>query len=77
MGDLVNTAPGEGDWQQVLAVYATSADVADESDMKALVESLAGRYVVVYLAEPASAGGIYSTFFAQGKGRDHYNFTRH
>jgi hypothetical protein len=28
---------------------------------------VAGRYVVVYLAEPASAGGVYSTFFAQGK----------
>jgi hypothetical protein len=28
---------------------------------------VAGRYVVLYLAGPAEAGGVYSRFFAQGK----------
>jgi hypothetical protein len=31
------------------------------------LHGIAGRFVVMYLEEPAQAGGIYSTFFAQGK----------
>jgi hypothetical protein len=64
VGDLVNTAPGEGDWQQVLAVYRSPSDVAPDNDVKRLVDSLGGRYVVVRLTDLVPVdGGIY---FAAG-----------
>jgi hypothetical protein len=64
VGDLVNTSPGEGDWQQVLAVYRSPTDVAPDSDMRRLVDSLHGRYVVVQLTDLLPVdGGIY---FAAG-----------
>jgi hypothetical protein len=58
-GDLVNTTPGDDDWQQVLSVHTSSADTS-EPHMRALVESLGGRYVVVRLTDLAPVdGGIY------------------
>jgi hypothetical protein len=54
-GDLINTSPGgDDDWQEVLAVYAspTRLDGAD-AEIRTLVKSLAGRYVVVQLTDIA------------------------
>lgn len=60
VGDLVNTAPGEGDWQQVTGVYRSAADTAPTNDLKRLVDSLGGRYVVVQLTDLVPVdGGIY------------------
>ena len=64
VGDLVNTAPGEGDWQQVIGVYRSAADSAPAGELSRLVESLGGRYVVVQLTDLVPVdGGIY---FAAG-----------
>jgi hypothetical protein len=58
-GDLVNTTPGEDDWQQVLGVFRREAD-AKSDEIKALVKSLGGRYVVVQLTDLAPVdGGVY------------------
>lgn len=61
VGDLVNTSPGEGDWQQVTAVYRSTADASSAStDLRSLVASLGGRYVVVQLTDLLPVdGGIY------------------
>jgi hypothetical protein len=61
VGDLVNTSPGEGDWQQVTGVYRSAADTGGAStDLRALVDSLGGRYVVVQLTDLLPVdGGIY------------------
>jgi hypothetical protein len=61
VGDLVNTSPGEGDWQQVTAVYRSAADAGSAAvDLKTLVDSLGGRYVVVQLTDLLPVdGGIY------------------
>ncbi len=61
VGDLVNTSPGEGDWQQVTGVYRSAADAGSAAaDLKTLVESLGGRYVVVQLTDLLPVdGGIY------------------
>lgn len=60
VGDLVNTSPGEGDWQQVLAVYRSPADATPDADLKGLVDSLEGRYVVVRLTDVMPVdGGVY------------------
>jgi hypothetical protein len=62
VGDLVNTSPGEGDWQQVTGVYRSPADSAPSDDLKELVASLDGRYVVVRLTDIMPVdGGIYFT----------------
>ncbi|MGH8862446.1 MAG: hypothetical protein ACRDVG_14655 [Jatrophihabitantaceae bacterium] len=60
-GDLVNTSPGEGDWQQVTGVYRSPADTSSAgTDLKALVAALGGRYVVVQLTDLLPVdGGIY------------------
>ena len=64
VGDLVNTSPGEGDWQQVLGVYRTAADSPPSGELRSLVEKLGGRYVVVTLTDLVPVdGGIY---FADG-----------
>lgn len=75
VGDLVNTSPGEDDWQQVLGVYRSPAD-ATESEVRDLVGSLDGRYVVVQLTDLAPvdsgvyfAGGLAMTY-ATGDGAD-------
>ncbi len=54
-GDLVNTSPGaDDDWQQVLAVYASTGQLATATaDVRTLVKSLGGRYVVVELTDIA------------------------
>ena len=58
-GDLVNTSPGEDDWQEVLAVHTASAGIGDQA-LKSLVESVAGRYVVVRLTDLAPLdSGVY------------------
>ena len=60
VGDLVNTSPGEGDWQQVLAVMRSPSDEAPTGELRSLVRTLGGRYVVVQLTDLAPVdGGIY------------------
>ena len=63
-GDLVNTSPGgDDDWQQVLGVYASPAGTSGvASEVKSLVDSLDGRYVVVELTDlaPVDANIYYS-----------------
>jgi hypothetical protein len=62
VGDLVNTSPGEGDWQQVTGVYRSASDAAPSDDLKELVAALGGRYVVVRLTDIMPVdGGIYFT----------------
>ncbi|MFN2517524.1 MAG: hypothetical protein ABR604_00565 [Jatrophihabitantaceae bacterium] len=62
-GDLVNTSPGEDDWQQVLGVY-TKAGQAKSDEVRTLVDSLGGRYVAVQLTDIAPVdSGVY---FADG-----------
>lgn len=69
VGDLVNTSPGEDDYQEVLGVYRSPTDhrgAAPDNNVRELVESLHGRYVVVQLTDIAPVdGGVY---FAAGQG---------
>jgi hypothetical protein len=58
-GDLVNTTPGEDDWQEVVGVYQAPDD-AKSTQIRSLVSSLGGRYVVVQLTDLAPVdGGVY------------------
>jgi len=59
-GDLVNTSPGgEEDWQRVVGVYCKAAD-AKSTEVRTLVESLGGRYVVVQMTDLAPVdGGVF------------------
>jgi hypothetical protein len=63
-GDLVNTSPGaDDDWQQVLGVYASPSGLSGVTgEVRSLVESLAGRYVVVELTDlaPVDSNIYYS-----------------
>ena len=52
-GDLVNLAPGEDDWQEVLAVH-TSGKTASDPATKTFLNSLNGNYVYVELTDLAS-----------------------
>ena len=54
-GDLVNTSPGgDDDWQAVVGVYVRPADTpAEREDIRDLLASLAGRYVLVELTDIA------------------------
>jgi hypothetical protein len=61
-GDLVNTAPGEDDWQEVLSVHTTPAGAGGE--LQALVEAVEGRYVVVELTDLSPVDS--SVFFVDG-----------
>jgi hypothetical protein len=64
-GDLVNTSPGEDDWQEVVGVYRTTGD-AKSTEIRTLVESLGGRYVVVQMTDLAPVdGGVF--FDSDGK----------
>lgn len=67
VGDLVNTSPGgDDDWQQVLAVYASPSTLHDApTDVRTLVKSLAGRYVVVQLTDIAPVDS--NVYFAEGQ----------
>jgi hypothetical protein len=58
-GDLVNTTPGEDDWQEVVGVYKTALE-AKSDEIRTLVASLDGRYVVVQLTDLAPVdGGVF------------------
>lgn len=58
-GDLVNTTPGEDDWQEVVGVFVQESD-ARSDEIRGLVASLGGRYVVVQLTDLAPVdGGVY------------------
>ncbi len=58
-GDLVNTTPGEDDWQEVVGVFQSAGD-ASSSEIRGLIGSLGGRYVVVQLTDLAPVdGGVY------------------
>ena len=73
IGDLVNTSPGEGDWQQVTGVYRSPADaVTAGTELKGLVDSLGGRYVVVQLTDllPVDGGIYFSAGTAMVAGED-------
>ena len=50
-GDLVNLSPGEDDWQEVLGVYLAPDEAVGNADLRSLVETLGGRYVVVELTD--------------------------
>ena len=64
-GDLVNTSPGEDDWQEVVGVFRQSTD-AKSPEIRSLVDSLGGRYVVVQLTDLAPVdGGVF--FDSDGK----------
>jgi hypothetical protein len=59
LGDLVNTSPGEDDWQEVVGVFREPGD-AKSNEVRNLVKSVAGRYVVVQLTDLAPVdGGVY------------------
>lgn len=64
-GDLVNTSPGEDDWQEVVGVFRDAGD-ARSNEIGGLVRSLAGRYVVVQMTDLAPVdGGVF--FDSDGK----------
>ncbi len=64
-GDLVNLSPGEDDWQQVLSVYTSPADVTgSDEDLRELVTALDKRYVVVELTDLAPVDN--NVYFADG-----------
>lgn len=73
-GDLVNTSPGEDDWQQVTGVFRTSSDSCDAADggIRTLVESLGGRYVVVQMTDlaPVDSGVYFAAGMAMTYGTD-------
>jgi hypothetical protein len=59
VGDLVNTNPGDDDWQQVVGVFLKAAD-AKSTEIKTLATSLGGRYVIVQLTDLAPVdSGVY------------------
>jgi hypothetical protein len=61
VGDVVDT--GDQDWQQVIGVYRSPADTAEDR-LRKVVQSLDGRYVLAQLTDidPVD-GGVY---FAAG-----------
>jgi len=64
-GDLVNTSPGEDDWQEVVGVFRDASN-ARSDEIRALTKSLGGRYVVVQMTDLAPVdGGVF--FDADGK----------
>jgi hypothetical protein len=70
-GDLVNTSPGEDDWQQVLGVYIKPAD-AKSDEVRGLVTVLDERYVAVQLTDiaPVDSGVYFSEGLAMMYGVD-------
>ncbi len=59
LGDLVNTSPGEDDWQEVVGVFRKPGDAKSE-EIRSLVQAVSGRYVVVQLTDLAPVdGGVY------------------
>jgi hypothetical protein len=76
VGDLVNTSPGEDDWQQVVGVYA-KADDAKSDEVRRLAGTLGGRYVIVQLTDVAPVdGGVFfdggtAMVYGDDEGDDH------
>jgi hypothetical protein len=70
-GDLVNTSPGEDDWQEVLSVHTRPGGISD-ADLSKLVELLDGRYVVVRLTDvaPIDSGVYFAAGMAMSYGTD-------
>ena len=70
-GDLVNTSPGEDDWQEVLSVH-TAQTGAQSANLRALVGTLGGRYVVVELTDlsPVDSGVYFVDDVAMTAGED-------
>jgi hypothetical protein len=66
VGDLINTSPGgDDDWQQVVAVYPSPSTLQDApADVRTLVKSLSGRYVVVQLTDIAPVDS--NVYFVDG-----------
>ncbi|MCL2781407.1 MAG: hypothetical protein FWD74_07980 [Actinomycetia bacterium] len=66
-GDLVNTSPGgDDDWQEVLGVYASTGQLASAPpEVRELVRTLGGRYVVVQLTDIAPVD--FAVYFADGQ----------
>jgi hypothetical protein len=56
VGDLVNTSPGEDDWQQVVGVFTSPGD-ARSDEIRGLVQAVAPRYVVVQMTDLAPVDG--------------------
>jgi hypothetical protein len=60
-GDLVNLAPGDDDWQQVLAVHTSAASTTDKPT-KTFLNELRDEYVYVELTDLATVDNtIYVT----------------
>jgi hypothetical protein len=58
-GDLVNTSPGEDDWQEVVGVFSKPGS-AKSTEVRTLVDALGGRYVVVQMTDLAPVdGGVF------------------
>jgi hypothetical protein len=58
-GDLVNTSPGEDDWQEVLGVFRDASN-ARSDEIRELAKSLGGRYVIVQMTDLAPVdGGVF------------------
>jgi hypothetical protein len=76
VGDIVNTSPGEDDWQQVLGVYRETGD-SNDPEINALVATLGGRYVLVELTDldPVDSGVYFAAglamVYATDDGADH------
>jgi hypothetical protein len=70
-GDLVNTNPGDQDWQEVVGVY-TSSEGASDPDIQALAGELDGRYVIVQLTDisPVDSGIFFDGGTAMVYGTD-------
>jgi hypothetical protein len=66
VGDLVNTSPGgDDDWQEVLSVYPSPSTLGGApEEVRTLVKSLSGRYVVVQLTDIAPVDS--NIYFADG-----------
>jgi hypothetical protein len=58
-GDLVNTSPGEDDWQEVVGVFPTAGN-AKSDEIRNLAKALGGRYVIVQMTDLAPVdGGVF------------------
>jgi hypothetical protein len=58
-GDLVNTSPGEDDWQEVVGVFPTAGN-AKSDEIRNLAKALGGRYVIVQMTDLApDDGGVF------------------
>lgn len=66
-GDLVNLAPGDDDWQEVLTVHTSGATASDPAT-KTFLDSLNSKYVYV---EVTDLEAVDSTIYvdADGTGR--------